>query len=122
MANCVDLGRCLREEMEIPAGQRYELCRSVHAEMNAVIHAARAVTMGATLFLAGVEVETGQPTEKPEPCLLCRRVIINAGIKRVVVRPRGKEIMSIDPQDWIDQENAEAKRGMAKPILEPDGS
>lgn len=114
VANCVDLGVCLREELAVPPGQRYELCRSVHAEMNAVIHAHRAMTLGATMYLAGIEVATGKPTAKPEPCLLCRRVIINAGITRVVVQPGGKDIVSLDPQDWIDQENAEASERLAR--------
>ncbi len=124
VANCVDLGVCLRQEMDIPAGQRYELCRSVHAEMNAVIHASRAQTLGATLYLAGVEVADGQPTEHPEPCLLCRRVILNAGIDRVVVQPRGEAITSLDPREWIEQENRAAEQGFAAPPelvgLEPE--
>ncbi|MGD9124524.1 MAG: dCMP deaminase family protein [Desulfarculaceae bacterium] len=115
VANCVDLGRCLREELDIPSGQRYELCRSVHAEMNAVIHASRAQTLGATMYLAGIEVSSGLPTKNPEPCLLCRRVIINAGIKRVVVQPRDHDIVYLDPQDWIDEENQAAKEGLAAP-------
>lgn len=115
VANCVDLGACLREELQVPAGERYELCRSVHAEMNAVIHASRTETMGATLYLAGIEVATGEDTANPEPCLLCRRVIINAGIERVVVQPRGGPIKSIDPREWIDQENRAAEKGLAGP-------
>jgi len=115
---------CLRQEMDIPAGQRYELCRSVHAEMNAVIHASRAQTLGASLYLAGVEVADGRPTEHPEPCLLCRRVILNAGIARVVVQPRGSGIISLDPQKWIDEENLAARQGLAAPpelvVLEPE--
>jgi dCMP deaminase len=111
VANCVDLGRCLRQELAVPPGQRYELCRSVHAEMNAVIHASRAQTLGATLYLAGVEVETGLDTINPEPCLLCRRVILNAGIARVVIQPRGRGPVSLDPQEWISQENEAAQEG-----------
>lgn len=111
VANCVDLGVCLRQQLDIPAGQRYELCRSVHAEMNAVIHASRAQTLGATLYLAGMEVASGLPTEQPEPCLLCRRVIINAGIAKVVVQPRDKPIVHLDPQEWINQENQAARGG-----------
>lgn len=115
VANCVDLGVCMREELSIPAGQRYELCRSVHAEMNAVIHASRAQTLGAIMYLAGIEVKTGQPVARPEPCLLCRRVIINAGIAKVVVQPKGQGIQYLDPQEWIDQENQAAQKGMAAP-------
>ena len=116
VANCVDLGTCLREQLAIPAGQRYELCRSVHAEMNAVIHASRAQTLGASLYLAGLEVTTGLPTANPEPCLLCRRVIINAGISLVVVEPRGQGIKHLNPEDWITQENQAARQGLAAPV------
>ncbi len=115
VANCVDLGRCYRQELAVPPGERYELCRSVHAEMNAIIHASRAQTLGATLYLAGVEVNSGLPTINPEPCLLCRRVIINAGIRRVVMQPRGRGIVSADPQEWIRQENEAARQGLAAP-------
>ena len=58
--NCVDLGRCTREELQVPSGQRYELCRSVHAEANAIISAARSDTLGATLYLSGRDAKTGQ--------------------------------------------------------------
>ena len=113
VANCTELGVCLREELGIPPGQRYELCRSVHAEMNAVIHASRERTLGGTMYLDGIEVSSGLPTENPTPCLLCRRVIINAGIARVVVRPGGRELVSLDPKDWIAEENQEARERMA---------
>ncbi len=113
VANCVDLGVCLRQELGIPPGQRYELCRSVHAEMNAVIHASRQQTLGATMYLAGIEVNSGLPVARPEPCLLCRRVIINAGIARVVVQLADGQIVSYDPQDWIAQENQEAQQQLA---------
>jgi dCMP deaminase len=115
VVNCVDLGRCLRDELGVPPGQRYELCRSVHAEMNAVIHASRAQTLGAVLYLSGVEVASGLPTARPEPCLLCRRVIINAGIKEVVVQPRDQDIQRLDPQQWIAGENQAAAQGLLAP-------
>lgn len=114
-ANCVDLGQCLREELAVPPGQRYELCRSVHAEMNAVIHASRAQTMGAVMYLFGIEVATGLPTTNPEPCLLCRRVIINAGIVEVVVWPRDKAITRLKVADWIEEENEAARQGLPSP-------
>lgn len=117
VANCVDLGVCLREELEVPPGERYELCRSVHAEMNAVLHAARERTLGGVLYLFGLEVTTGEPTANPEPCLLCRRVIINAGIERVVVQPAGQDLKSLYPADWIAEENREAERRMAAKAL-----
>jgi len=115
VANCVDLGICLRQQMDIPAGQRYELCRSVHAEMNAIIQASRAQTMGAALYLAGIEVATREPTEHTEPCLLCRRVIINSGIINVVIQPLAQGIIHLDPRQWIEQENQAARRSLIIP-------
>jgi dCMP deaminase len=99
-ANCIDIGRCVRSEMNIPPGQNYELCRAVHAEMNAVIHASRLDMDGADLYLVGTEVETGLPVEQIMPCLLCKRVIINAGISRVILPDRPKGFKYIDVADW----------------------
>lgn len=102
--NCMDLGYCARQQLSIPPGQNYELCRAVHAEMNAVIHASRLEMVGADLYLAGFDMETQQAVPHPEPCLLCRRVIINAGITRVIM-PRGNDgYQYIDVDDWINQE------------------
>ena len=83
--NCIDLGYCTREAMNIPSGERYELCRSVHAEMNAIISAARRDTLGSTLYLAGREAATGALLEHATSCSMCRRHIINAGIERVMI-------------------------------------
>ena len=81
----MDLGYCTREAMQVPSGERYELCRSVHAEMNAIISAARRDTLGATLYLAGREAKSGELLHDATSCSMCRRVIINAGIDRVVM-------------------------------------
>ena len=80
--NCSDLGRCIRQEMNIPRGERYELCRSVHAEANAIISAPRKDMLGATLYLAGFE--NGEPILNAQPCVICRRLIKNAGIETVI--------------------------------------
>ena len=80
--NCCDLGSCWREDHGIPHGERYEKCMAVHAEMNAIINANPADMIGATLYLAGVE--DGKQIEKPEPCLLCEKMIRNAQIRMVV--------------------------------------
>jgi dCMP deaminase len=103
-ANCIDIGRCVRSEMNIPPGQNYELCRAVHAEMNAVIHASRLDMDGADLYLVGTEVETGRPVEEIMPCLLCKRVIINAGIARVIMPDQPKGFKYIEVSDWILQD------------------
>ena len=88
--NCTDIGVCPRTQANIPRGERYELCRSVHAEMNAIIHAARSDMIGSTLFLAGINPEDGSVIEGAMPCRICSRLIINAGIATVkVLNPDG---------------------------------
>lgn len=105
--NCSDLGYCAREKFEIPRGERYEMCRSVHAEANAIIAAARTEMIGSTLYLVGVEVKTGEVMSDAMSCMMCKRMIINAGIARVVVRrPEGKYV-SVDVQrEWIENDDS----------------
>ena len=74
--NCSDLGYCIRNELHIPRGERYELCRSVHAEMNAIINASREQMIGATLYLCGREVESGEYIKNSSCCSMCKRVVI----------------------------------------------
>ncbi|MBN1896433.1 MAG: cytidine/deoxycytidylate deaminase family protein [Candidatus Aenigmarchaeota archaeon] len=102
--NCLDLGKCLRQEMKIPAGERYELCRSVHAEMNAIINAARSGVslLGGTLYLYGENVEDDSIAEA-KPCRMCKRMIINSGLKDVIVKaPQGEKTYSVD--EWIKED------------------
>ncbi len=103
--NCIDLGRCIREELQIPSGQRYELCRSVHAEANAIISAARSETLGATLYLAGRDAQSGELLHDTTCCSMCRRLVINAGIEKVVVRNTETDYSVVAVQDWIDQDD-----------------
>ena len=84
--NCSDLGYCFREKMNIPRGQRYELCRSVHAEANAIIHASRNDMIDATLYLVGIECSDGSYVKNANSCAMCKRTVINAGISTVVIR------------------------------------
>ena len=100
-SNCVDLNYCLREQYNIPSGQRYELCRSVHAETNAIISASRSECLGATLYLACHNARTGQLEEDTSPCSMCRRIIINAGISRVVVRNTKEKFTVYNVRDWV---------------------
>ncbi len=90
-ANCIDTGVCERERLHIPKGERYELCVAVHAEQNAVISESRAKMLGATIYIAGEEVSTGK-SANPAPCLICRRILKNAGIKRCVGLIDGKPV------------------------------
>ncbi len=80
--NCCDIGTCWRERNNIPHGEQYEKCVAVHAEQNAIISASRREMLGATLYLAGFE--NGEPIRNAEPCMICRRLIKNAGIETVV--------------------------------------
>ena len=104
--NCIDLGYCTREAMNIPSGERYELCRSVHAEMNAIISAARRDTLGATLYLAGREAATGELLRHATSCSMCRRHIINAGIERVIIRTGEVDYQTVHVQEWIDEDDS----------------
>lgn len=104
--NCMDLGYCAREAMNIPSGERYELCRSVHAEANAIISAARRDTLGSTLYLAGRDSKTGQLLHDATSCSMCRRMIINAGLDEVVIRRTETEFDIVPVQTWIDEDDS----------------
>lgn len=99
--NCIDLQTCIREELHIPRGERYELCRSVHAEANAIIHASRSEMLGSTLYLVGVDAKTGQYVQNTSSCSMCKRLIINAGIEKVIIRKDIEEYEVIEVKDWI---------------------
>ena len=103
--NCSDLGRCMREELKIPSGERYELCRSVHAEANAIISASRRDMIGATLYLVGREAN-GNLYNDAMCCSMCKRQIINAGIDKVVIRSGEKEYRTIPVSDWIENDDS----------------
>lgn len=103
--NCVDMGFCTREAMQVPRGQRYELCRSVHAEANAIISASRRDMVGSTLYLVGKDAQTGVLLGDATSCAMCRRQVINAGISKVVIRKTKMEFDVVDVQDWVQQED-----------------
>ena len=103
--NCVDMGYCTREALAVPRGERYELCRSVHAEANAIISAARRDMVGATLYLVGRNAQTKELLGDATSCSMCRRTIINAGIARVVIRRTATEFEVVDVQDWVAQDD-----------------
>ena len=104
--NCSDLGRCTRAQLRIPSGERYELCRSVHAEANAIISAARSEMMGATLYLVGYEAATGELVKDTASCSMCKRQIINAGIEKVVVRVTPTEYTITEVRSWIENDDS----------------
>ena len=110
--NCCDLGYCTREAMQVPSGERYELCRSVHAEANAIIHASRNDTLGGTLYLVGKNAADNSYVENAAPCSMCKRMIINAGIVRVIIRNTKDSFTSVNVDDWIyNDESLTGTRG-----------
>jgi len=104
--NCCDLKYCMREKLAVPRGERYELCRSVHAEQNAIISAGRRDMIGSTLYLVGINYNDKTYVENAMPCALCKRMIINAGIEKVIVRNTKKEYKVIDVQTFIDNDES----------------
>ena len=102
--NCINLGFCARQKLNIKSGEKYELCRSVHAEQNAIISAARRDTIGATMYMVGREKATGELIDNIDSCSMCKRVVINAGIKEVIVKDKYSQIgyKIYDVNDWIN--------------------
>ncbi len=85
VAHCAEIGGCLREKMGIPSGERHELCRALHAEQNAIIQAA---TLAQSIEGASIYITH-------QPCIICAKMIINAGIKRIVVKEGYPDEMSV---------------------------
>ncbi|MBQ4515340.1 MAG: cytidine deaminase [Clostridia bacterium] len=104
--NCIDLGFCRREKLNIPRGQRYELCRSVHSEANCIISAARRDMIGATMYMVGIDAKTGEIVENATSCAMCKRMIINAGIKDIVVRDTPNEYRVIKVANWVENDDS----------------
>lgn len=108
MKDCLQAGRCTRKELQIPHGERYELCMSVHAEANAIIRASMAELEGATIYIAGFEGATA-PREpesaaapcRSEPCMMCKRMILNAKINRVVYLDGEGGFRVAAPAAWL---------------------
>jgi dCMP deaminase len=99
--NCSDIGVCMREELNIPRGERYEKCRSVHAEANALLATARRDMIGSTLYLVGKEMKDKTYVENPSSCSMCKKLIINSGIERVIVRLDKTTFKEFEVCDWI---------------------
>ncbi len=104
--NCCDLGYCMREKLAIPRGERYELCRSVHAEANAIIAAGRESMIGATLYMTCIDPHTKTVVGGVSSCAMCKRMVINAGIEKVIVREDGEHYTEFAVQDWIDNDDS----------------
>ena len=110
--NCSDIGECIRQNMQIPRGERYELCSSVHAEVNAIISASRDKMIGASLYLTGLEMADGSYIKNASSCSMCKRTIINAGIETVYIRDDKDHFRVIPVSDWVENdESLEGKFG-----------
>lgn len=104
--NCTDMNYCIRTKLNVPRGERYELCRSVHAEANAIISTSRDKMIGSTLYLVGRECSTGEYVENACCCSMCKRMVINAGISHVIIRDTKDDFRIIPVQKWIDEDES----------------
>lgn len=104
--NCSDMGYCQREHMNIPRGERYELCRSVHAEANAIIAAPRETMLGSDLYLVCTDPSSGNVVPKVCSCQMCKKLVINAGIARVIVRENENDFTVYNVADWVTDDDS----------------
>ena len=104
--NCSDLGYCIRQKLNIPRGQNYEKCRSVHAEANCIISASRRDMIGSTLYLVGKDMESGEYVQDASSCSMCKRLMLNAGIERVIIRDTADRYRAIEVSKWIEDDDS----------------
>ena len=110
--NCCDLRFCLREHLGIPRGERYEMCRSVHAEANAIIAAARENMIGSTLYMACTDPADGKVIGGVCSCMMCKKMVINAGIEKVIIRENANEYSVYEISGWVvDDDSLSGKFG-----------
>ena len=105
-ANCIDLAYCMRDKLNIPRGERYEMCRSLHSEANAIINASREQMLGGTLYMVCTDPKDGSLVAGTNSCMMCKRMILNAGIAKVVIRDTPTEYRIIDTQEWIENDDS----------------
>lgn len=99
MKDCLEAGKCTRKQLRIPHGERYELCHSVHAEANAIIRAAVHELEGATIYISGSDDNIKECHS--EPCMMCKRIILNARIARVVYSDGKGKFQVLHPKKWL---------------------
>ena len=104
--NCCEMQFCLREKLQIPRGERYELCRSVHAEANAIIAAAREQMLGGTLYICCTDPADGAVIPGTCSCMMCKRMISNAGISTVILRDTREDFRRIEVAEWITNDDS----------------
>jgi dCMP deaminase len=99
MKDCLEVGRCTRKELQIPHGERYELCHSVHAEANAIIRASVDELRGATIYISGSDERDDECIS--EPCMMCKRMILNSMVAKVVYSDGNGEYVVVNPKKWL---------------------
>ena len=104
--NCSDVNYCMRDALGIPRGERYEMCRSVHAEANAIIAADRDKMLGSTLYMSCIDPKTNSLVGGVCSCMMCKRMVINAGIQEVIVRETETEYTVYKVSDWIENDDS----------------
>ena len=104
--NCSDLGYCMRDKLNIPRGERYEMCRSVHAEANAIIAAPREDMLGATIYRACTDPKDDSIVPNTCSCMMCKKLIINAGISTIVIRDSKEDFRVVNVADWITEDDS----------------
>lgn len=104
-ANCNELGYCTKKKL-LPNQRHggYDACRAVHSEQNAMLSASRQEMLGGVIYLVGYRTENHEYEEGAAPCLMCRKLIINAGISKVYVRVNKEEYKIFDVQEWINDD------------------
>ncbi len=103
--HCSSLGCCRRRKLNLPSGSGYDQCRSVHAEWRALLLASPEDCKGATLYLVGVNARNDQYVDDNEPCLICKRLIIEAGIQKVVMRDTKEKYRVVQVSTWIQNDS-----------------
>lgn len=104
--NCSDIAYCYREHLGIPRGERYELCRSVHSEANAIISASRENMLGSSLYMCCTDPSTGEVVPDTNSCMMCKKLIINAGIAKVFIRDTKNSYREISTTEWIEDDDS----------------
>lgn len=102
----MDLNSCIREKLNVPRGTHYELCRSVHSEANAIISASRRDMIGAILYLVGKDAKTREYVEDANSCSMCKRLIINSGIVKVIIRDSKDRYREINVDSWVEDDDS----------------
>ena len=102
--DCFERNNCLRRELNIPSGQRYELCRSVHSEQNAIINATRSGVslLGGTMYLfsAIINSDDSEKIINAYPCFICKKMIVNSGLERIVCHQSDGSLKEYLISDW----------------------